>query len=374
MLDFNGQEARGALAVVCIAVISLVMAQGALAVSAPIHIAGTGGEGVFIRPEPNTSQPAVGWMPEGASPDFNCFVWGQNIGGVPIWFSVNYNGVSGFYASYYDDSSYHSNEELTAKYGVGLCGSPPPATSSPPTAAPAGATNPAAPAGTPTASTPQNSAPPPPGAIYFNPYPRDDRTGPHTLTDPRTVDIERKSWESHCTASGENLRNPYSAAVAAAKTKPITITSVAGWSAGKVGVWAYFREALRSELQQVNYALVIDPGSLADMDCELSHDAGGAFKRWLHVNPKAHLVIIAGNLTQRARAFSIQNAYFNSMREEPYADVTSRVLVCNYPLDHEPSWQAAQYWIEHQIGSTTSSCPQLSFGGKPVPATAGWHP
>lgn len=110
-------------------------ATSALAISAPIHIHGTGGEGVYIRPEANTSGPPIGWMPEGASPDYNCFAWGQNIGGVPIWFSVNYGGVTGYYASYYDDSSYHSNEELTAKYGVPLCGSVPP--SPPPSPAPA---------------------------------------------------------------------------------------------------------------------------------------------------------------------------------------------------------------------------------------------
>ena len=112
----------------------LVSTTSASATSAPIHIANTGGEGVFIRPEPNTSHPAVGWMPEGASPDYHCFVWGQNINGVPIWFNVTYNGVTGYYASYYDDSSYHSNEELTAKYGVPLCGSAAPA---PPPQAPA---------------------------------------------------------------------------------------------------------------------------------------------------------------------------------------------------------------------------------------------
>jgi hypothetical protein len=110
---------------------SLGLAANALAMSAPIQIANTGGEGVFIRPQPNTSQPAVGWMPEGASPDYNCFVWGQDINGVPIWFNVNYNGVTGYYASYYDNSSYHSNEELTAKYGVPLCGSTPPPESAP---------------------------------------------------------------------------------------------------------------------------------------------------------------------------------------------------------------------------------------------------
>jgi uncharacterized protein YraI len=126
------------LALFTVAVWLLTTAASALAISAPIHISGTDGEGVFVRPDPSTANPAVGWMPEGASPDYNCFVWGQNIGGVPIWFNVNYNGKTGYYASYYDDSSYHSNEELTAKYGVPLCGStaPPPPSSPTPTPAP----------------------------------------------------------------------------------------------------------------------------------------------------------------------------------------------------------------------------------------------
>jgi len=129
------------LAVVLAVLLSSV--PSAVAISAPIHITNTGGEGVFIRPQPDTSQPPVGWMPEGASPDYNCFAWGQNINGVPIWFSVNYSGKTGYYASYFDDSSYHSNEELTAKYGVPLCGSAAPAPAPAPTPAPAPAPAPA---------------------------------------------------------------------------------------------------------------------------------------------------------------------------------------------------------------------------------------
>lgn len=124
----------GLALVLCVTLLALPAV--ASAISAPIHIANTGGEGVFIRPDPNTSRPAIGWMPEGASPDFHCFAWGQNINGVPIWFNVTYNGVTGFYASYYDDSSYHSNEELTAKYGVPLCGAAPSPPPPPPVAAP----------------------------------------------------------------------------------------------------------------------------------------------------------------------------------------------------------------------------------------------
>lgn len=125
---------RSVAAILCVLGL-LVAPSGASAISAPIHIHGTGGEGVFIRSGPSTGYLRVGWMPEGASPDYNCFVWGQNINGVPIWFNVNYGGVTGYYASFYDDSSYHSNEELTAKYGVPLCGAPAP--SPPPVPVPA---------------------------------------------------------------------------------------------------------------------------------------------------------------------------------------------------------------------------------------------
>jgi len=164
MLTSRSQRRRIVIGAIC-AVAALGVLAGftanALAISAPIHIANTGGEGVFIRPEPNTSKPALGWMPEGASPDYHCFAWGQVINGVPIWFNVTYNGVTGFYASYYDDSSYHSNEELTAKYGVPLCGAapPPPPAPTPPPPAPA----PPAPS-----SPPPSPAPPANGNLVYS--------------------------------------------------------------------------------------------------------------------------------------------------------------------------------------------------------------
>jgi hypothetical protein len=120
--------------------VMVVVVIRAWASSAPIHIANTGGEGVFIRSEPNKASTRLGWMGEGTSPDYHCFVWGENVNSVPIWFNVTHSGITGFYASYFDDSSYHSNEELTAKYGIPLCGAapppPPPQTPPPPPPAP----------------------------------------------------------------------------------------------------------------------------------------------------------------------------------------------------------------------------------------------
>ncbi|HEY8814239.1 MAG TPA: hypothetical protein VIP57_03950 [Candidatus Dormibacteraeota bacterium] len=181
----------------------LSLASHALAISAPIHVANTGGEGVYIRPDPNTSRAPVGWMPEGASPDFHCFSWGQNINGVPIWFNVTYGGATGFYASYYDDSSYHSNEELTAKYGVPLCGSAPPSPAPAPTPSPA-------------PTPPPSDSPAAPGGRVFNivnaeegVYYRDSPSWGDTKRTPGVGVYNGDRVETICGAFGDAV-GPYS--------------------------------------------------------------------------------------------------------------------------------------------------------------------
>src|SRR5258708_36353119 len=74
----------------------------ASAMGAPIQIT----QNVNVRSGPGTSFPRVGGIYAGQSPDFVCWTTGENIGGVYVWFDVNANGASGYYASYYDNSSY----------------------------------------------------------------------------------------------------------------------------------------------------------------------------------------------------------------------------------------------------------------------------
>jgi uncharacterized protein YraI len=334
------------------------------ALSAPIHISGTAGEGVFLRPDPSTANPAIGWMPEGASPDYNCFIWGQNIGGVPIWFNVNYNGVTGYYASYYDDSSYQSNEELTAKYGVQLCGSSTSAPVAQPTSAPS--------------APPAAGSPAAPAAVYFNPYSRDDPEGPHEVKDGATIDLPRggrSDWYGGCDPS----RRPYDVATGAAKDRPIV--TLGGWSGGRLGLLSFLANATVAQLKQLNYVLLIDPGPYwedrlhkhREMVCD-AHYGGDPYVRWLHVNPTAHWVVIAGLPTQSEDSKGIQETYFNDVREGPYPQVSSRILICNYPVDHQTAFWSSKFWIQHQIASTRNACPQLSVNGKGIKASAGWHP
>ena len=349
----------------------LATATSAVAISAPIHIHGTSGEGVFIRPTADTSRPAIGWMPEGASPDFHCFAWGQNIGGVPIWFNVTYNGVTGYYASYYDDSSYHSNEELTAKYGVPLCGASAPAPAPVPAPTPAPPPPPAAAGG----------SAPAPAAVYFSPYNNGEKGGRYDLADGATTPLSVKDWETYCSKpkAQQQPGRPYQVALGAVGGRPIT--TLAGWSDGRVGVTSFLAAASKQQLAQIGYVLLIDPGVYAEMDCDRSRNAGGALVNWLRTNPGAHLVVIStSEVSQQGNSKGIQESYFNAIRNAG-GDLNSRVLTCNYKMEkdgndsgHEKAFFSSKYWIQHQIGMARSACPWLSLRGTTYKPTAGWHP
>jgi len=350
-------------------VLALLTATGAHAISAPIHISGTGGEGVYIRAEPNTSSTRLGWMPEGASPDYNCFVWGQDINGVPIWFNVNWAGITGYYASYYDDSSYHSNEELTAKYGVPLCGSAPPPSPSPaPTSAPAPTAggSPGAGSSPPTSSGgPQTEYEP--QEIFYSPY----NEGSHELADPTVKTVFLNQFATGCTSSAP----AYQAAITLAGAAPIV--TLAGWSRGRVGVVSFLSRASAGQLGGLEYILLIDPGTYGELTCDRSLHAGQRLAGWLTQNRSAHLVVISSSeISQKESSKWIQESYFNAIRAASNAsnNLRGRVLTCNYTMSHQTAFTTGQYWIAHRIGTSSGSCPWLSGAGHTYKPTAGWHP
>jgi hypothetical protein len=355
---------RFVVAVVVGSGLFLGLSENALAISAPIHIANTGGEGVNIRAEPNAGSAKLGWMPEGTSPDYNCFAWGQVINGVPIWFSVNYGGVTGYYASYYDDSSYHSNEELTAKYGVPLCGSAPPPSPAPepPPNPPETPSLPSVPGPPPGGSTESTKSPPVPAAIYFSPFGHGTYEAGAGVT---TLSIG--TWGSQCVLPAL----AYSAATATLVPGQ-TISTLAGWSYGRVGTISFLANA-GAHRAQVSYAVMIDPGAYSELGCDRVLHAGDVLATWLKANPSAHLVVISGSLSQSEKSRGIQEAYFNGIRNAG-GNLRSRVLTCNYSISHTNAFLGARYWIQHQIGSSTSSCPWLNPGRGTYKPTAGWHP
>jgi hypothetical protein len=131
-------------------------------------------------------------------------------------------------------------------------------------------------------------------------------------------------------------------------------------------------------LAEINYVILLDPGPNSDLaGCDKSVNAGGALANWLQLNPSAHLVVISGNLSPQSNSKGIQEVYFNEIRNIANANhsgIRSQALVCNYSIDHYAAFYDGQYWIQHKIGLTTSSCPWLTGQGKTFKPTAGWHP
>jgi hypothetical protein len=375
MFGFRRGSSCATFAVAALAALLLLagLAGSALAVSAPIHISGTAGEGVYIRSEPSTAGIRLGWMPEGASPDYNCFVWGQNINGVPIWFNVNYNGVTGFYASFYDDSSYHSNEELTVKYGVPLCGSAPASPAPAPAPSPAPAPPPV-PAPTGSSTSPAGSSGPPlieyePQSIYYSPF----NEGSHELFDHSVKTVYEHQFATNCTSPQPAMN------AATALANPAPIGTLAGWSKGRVGVSSFLNRANSTQLKQLEYVLYIDPGTYGELTCDRQLEAGLHLAKWLNENKTAHLVVISTTaVSQKENSKGIKKTYFDAIRQQSTAsnNLGNRVLTCDYDMSHETSFSTGQYWIAHRIGSSTKSCPWLSGSGhtyKPM-GGAGWHP
>ncbi|MCK9928828.1 amidase domain-containing protein [Frankia sp. Mgl5] len=101
----------------------------------PIRIVGTNNIGVGLRPAPDMNQPIIGGIPEGQSPDYHCYVRGQNVGGTDVWFYVTYGGVTGYYTSFYDDVPLEFQADLEGHYGIPRCDvqSPAPTPAPPPT-------------------------------------------------------------------------------------------------------------------------------------------------------------------------------------------------------------------------------------------------
>jgi hypothetical protein len=328
------------------------------AISAPIHIHGTGTDGVLIRSAPNTSATRLGWMGEGTSPDYHCFTYGESIHGVNVWFNVTHAGITGYYASYYDDSSYHSEAELTSKYGVPKCGSgnPQPPDQPPPSRPPPG---------------PPPTTPPPDGpvAVYYSPYGPND----HEVADGTTQIVYPSQFyeRGHCSRS----KPGYLQAKRVAAGHPIG--TLAGWSLGRIGLLYFLDEASIAELRQVNYGLLIDPGNYGELSCDRTIGGGGILARWLTVNPAAHLVVIAAEQARQQNFHGITATYFDPIRAASTSkrNLPARVLTCTYNIDHQAAFRMSKYWIRHQIGRTTRSCPWLNEHGRTYkPVGLGWHP
>jgi hypothetical protein len=219
---------------------------------------------------------------------------------------------------------------------------------------------------------------PSPASAYFSPF----KKGQFELADHSAFTVYINEFATDCKTPNPAFDRATALAGASA------ITTLAGWSKGRVGVLDYLKVAeskAPDRVKQLNYIIMLDPGAYGEMECDRKLDAGNLLATWLRTNPAARLVVISTTeVTQLASSKGIQKVYFNDIRDQAsrcHADLRSRVLTCNYglPADkgntaHERAFLTGQYYIQHQIGKSTSSCPRLSEKGRVFPSTAGWHP
>ncbi|MGY2873451.1 hypothetical protein ACVW00_000641 [Marmoricola sp. URHA0025 HA25] len=217
---------------------------------------------------------------------------------------------------------------------------------------------------------------PPPANIYYSPYNAGDTQ--FAVGDASVATVQRDEW---VTGTCGNSGPAYSAAMSKLQSGQ-TIQTLAGWSIGRTGIAYFLRNAAQSQLTSINYMLMIDPGAYGEMDCDRAIAAGRALANWLAVNRNAHLVVISSyQVSQQQSSKGIQQTYFNDIRNLQSSsgiDLRSRVLVCNYgtksTFSHQEAFWSGRYWISHQIGSSTSSCPWLNYNGVTWKPTAQWHP
>lgn len=213
---------------------------------------------------------------------------------------------------------------------------------------------------------------PAPVSIYYSPY---NANGPSKfkLADQSAKTIYASEWMTNCGSADP----AYSKAMQKLASGQ-SIKTLSGWSAGRMGPIYFLSRASDAQRRQINYILLIDPGYYDQLACDRSKNAGGVLVQWLRQNPNAHLVVISSSeISQQQNSRGIQETYFNPIRNAsrvPYVNLRPRVLTCNYSFSHEQAFYSAQYWINHEIGSSTSSCPWLNTGGQTFKPTAGWHP
>lgn len=107
-----------AIASFAIAWLVVVSAQPAKAISADIRT--TSDVGLYYEPS-TASHPALITVPRGTSPDYVCWTRGESVQGLNVWFRVRYDGLTGYIASRYDDSTYKHATQIESKYGIPNC-------------------------------------------------------------------------------------------------------------------------------------------------------------------------------------------------------------------------------------------------------------
>jgi hypothetical protein len=225
-------------------------------------------------------------------------------------------------------------------------------------------------------------------SIYYSPYDGNRVTWHHGLSSATVVPaasvIMNKSQWSQGTNCTDTLAIPPANYGGETGISGNHITMLSGWSYGRNGP-IMLLAAQPTWVSQINYILLIDPGSLNDYQtgvCDKAYPHKAALiAKWLASNPANKLVILAGKDTadyshpyQGRGHGGIQSGLFTNIKAHPMIgnrDLRKQVVVCNYDtMIHHVIWQKFAYETGNPTPITIKTCPLAR--GFPTPLS--WTP
>lgn len=76
---------------------------------------------VNLRPHPRREGEPIATIPHGATPNYECYARGENVNGTTLWLKVNWQGLTGYYSSYYDNIPLSDQNNMEIYYGLYAC-------------------------------------------------------------------------------------------------------------------------------------------------------------------------------------------------------------------------------------------------------------
>jgi hypothetical protein len=181
-------------------------------------------------------------------------------------------------------------------------------------------------------------------SVFYAGDPPDDG---YDLVSSATTKRRKSQWyASGCKATSRNPAASYGDTIDGRK-----VTTLAGFSSGRLGVLYYLRTS-PSRGANVTRIVLFDPGNKSDLTGGCDDRASQTLASWLRRVPGAELIILAGKRTAQKRHQGIQDIYFAPAIRG--TGVAKQVIVCNLNgWDHTDVVKGYQ----HFVGSPPSACP-----------------
>jgi len=182
-------------------------------------------------------------------------------------------------------------------------------------------------------------------------------------------DLGLGTWSSGGSCTAENVM----------KNTPTTVTTLAGWSRGRLGPIYYLlgTRSNKAAWMRVTNIILFDPGPKTDMaypscDARLNPSPATLLADWLGMSSSHHLLVITGPYTEARGWFGLGSPTYSGLWNYYFPDIwgkgfADRALVCDYSgLSHPDAVADFYYTVKYP----PSGCPVSASAALPV----AWNP